>query len=99
MATISASFLHDELMFWISSSRHQSVVQCPVRGSIHGDFRAPWECTLNVNLQGSRQENDSGLFLLGTFAILLLGRIFSRFGLDVLIHGDIKPTQRHARIV
>ena len=70
-----------------------------VRGWIYTDFGAPLECTFNVNFQVVRQKSDSGLVFLGTFVILLLGRLFGRFCMNVLIPGDVKSMQNHARVV
>ena len=47
------------------------------------------ECTLNLNFQVFRQKSDSGLVFLGTFVILLLGRLFGCFCMNVLISGDV----------
>ena len=61
-----------------------------VRGWIYKDLGQPLECTLNVNFQVFRQKRDGGLVFLGIFVILLLGRLFGRFCVDVLITGDVK---------
>ena len=70
-----------------------------VRGWIYRDFGAQLDCTLNVNFQVFRQQSNSGLFFLRTFVILLLGRLFDRFCMDVLIPGDVKSMQNHARVI
>ena len=70
-----------------------------VRGWIYKDFGAPLEFTLNVNFQVFRQKSDSGLVFLGTFVILILGRLFDRFCMNVLIPGDITSMQNYARVV
>ncbi len=71
-----------------------------VRGWIYKEFREPLECTSNVDFQVfGQKKNDNGLFFLGTFVILLLGRRFGRFCIDVLITGDVKSMQNHGRVV